>query len=91
MHLRVFVARVRDGRLILDTPIGATSATEEGQVVELVMLDELLMNGVFSAKDRRMALKRELARSISEHARGHLIDVADVVAQLRRDARKASK
>jgi len=73
-------AHVRNGRLLLDEP----TDLPEGEVVELVQLDDVLANGGDDLDDEeRAALRRELEASFAEQEAGQLIDLADAIADLR--------
>jgi hypothetical protein len=63
LHLNAMhplTAHVRNGRLVLDEP----TDLPEGEVVELVPLDDLLAHGL--DEEERAALHRELEASIAE-------------------------
>ena len=73
-------AQVHNGRLVLDEP----TDLPEGEVVELVPLDEVLASGGdYLDDDERAALHQELEASIAEAKEGKLIDAEDVLAELR--------
>jgi hypothetical protein len=73
-------AHVHNGRLVLDEP----TDLPEGEVIELVPLDEVLARGGdFLDDEERAALNRELEASIAEADSGQLIDADDVLAELR--------
>ncbi len=74
-------AKVKSGRLVLNAP----TRRREGEVVELVPLDELLASGqdLLDGKERA-ALHRELRASIAEAQEGKLIDADVVLAELRK-------
>jgi hypothetical protein len=73
-------AHVERGRLVLDEP----TDLPEGEIVELVPLDEALANGAGDLDDEeRAALHAELAASIAECKAGKLIDAEEVLADLR--------
>lgn len=73
-------ARVRNGRLLLDEP----TDLPEGDVVELVQLDDVLASGADDLDDEeRAALRREIEASFAEEEAGQLIDAADAIADLR--------
>jgi hypothetical protein len=73
-------AHVRNGRLLLDEP----TELPEGDVVELVQLDDVLANGGDDLDDEeRAALQRELEASFDEERTGRLIDLADAISDLR--------
>jgi hypothetical protein len=71
---------VRNGRLLLDEP----TDLPDGNIVELVELDDVLTNGGDDLDDEeRVALHRELEASFAEEASGQLIDLADAMTDLR--------
>jgi hypothetical protein len=73
-------AHVRNGRLLLDEP----TDLPEGEVVELVQLNDVLARGSDDLDDEeRAALHRELEASFTEEQSGQLIDLADAIADLR--------
>lgn len=73
-------AQVRNGRLVMDEP----TDLPEGEVVELVQVDEVLASGGDALDDEeRAALQRELAASFEAEEAGQLIDLADALADLR--------
>ena len=74
-------AVVKNGRLVLDEP----TDLPEGQVVELVPLDEVLARGGdYLDDEERAELQRELEQSIAEvEASAELIDAEDLLAELR--------
>jgi hypothetical protein len=73
-------AHVRNGRLVLDEP----TDLPEGEVVELVPINDVLAGGGDDLDDEeRAALHQELEASIAEAEAGHLIDADDVLAELR--------
>ena len=74
-------ARVRNGRLVLDAP----TDRPEGDVVELVGMDDVLANGGDDLDDAdRAALERELDASFEDEDAGRLIDLAEAIADLRK-------
>jgi hypothetical protein len=81
--LHIFTARVRDGRLVLDdTPISLELS--EGESIDLVSIDELLLNGgVISEEDERAALDRALEVSFAEEKEGLLVDWDQALERLR--------
>jgi hypothetical protein len=73
-------AHVKNGRLVLDEPTDRS----EGEVIELVPLDEVLAKGGEYLDDEdRAALHAELEASIAEAKAGKLIDAEVVLAELR--------
>jgi hypothetical protein len=73
-------AHVRNGRLTLAEP----TDLPEGDIVELVQLDEVRENGGDDLDDEdRAALDREIEASFADDEAGQLIDAADAIADLR--------
>ena len=73
-------AHVRNGRLLLDAP----TDRPDGEVVELVAMDEVLANGDDDLDaEERAALDRELDASLDDDESVQLIDLADAMADLR--------
>ena len=73
-------AVAKNGRLVLDEP----TDLPDGEVVELVPLDEVLARGGdYLDDEERAALHRELESSIAEMESGQLIDAEEVMAELR--------
>lgn len=73
-------AHVHNGRLVLDEP----TDLPEGEVVELVPVDEVLARGGDHLDDEdRAALHRELEASVAEAKSGQLVDAEAVLAELR--------
>jgi len=73
-------AHVRKGRLVLDEP----TDLPEGEEVELVPVDEVLARGGdYLDDEERAALHRELEASIAEAEAGQLVDMDEVLAELR--------
>jgi hypothetical protein len=73
-------AHVHNGRILLDEP----TDLPEGEVVELVPVDEVLSSGGDYLDDEdRAALHQELEASVSEMKSSQLIDADDVLSELR--------
>ena len=73
-------AQVRNGRLVLDEP----TDRPEGEVVELVPLDELLADGDEDLdEEERKQLDESIAVSFEQAKNGQLIDADEVLAKLR--------
>ena len=73
-------AQVKNGRLVLDEP----TDLPEGEVVELVPVDEVLANGGDLLDDEeRAALHRELELSMAEADAGETEDFGKVISELR--------
>lgn len=71
-------ARVKNGRLVLDEPTDRA----EGEVVELVPLDEVLADEELTA-EQRAEIRAELETSLAEANEGNLIDADAALAELR--------
>ena len=73
-------AVAKNGRLVLDEP----TDLPDGEVVELVPLDEVLaQGGDYLDEEERAALRKELEASLAEIEAGQLIDAEEVLAELR--------
>jgi hypothetical protein len=73
-------ARVKNGRLVLDEP----TDLPEGEVVELIPVDEVLASGGdYLDEEDRAALHRELELSLADAKAGKLIDAEEVLTELR--------
>ena len=73
-------AHVRNGRLLLDEP----TDRPDGAVVDLVELDDVLAgDGDALDAEELAALDRELEASFADEESGRLIDLAEVMADLR--------
>ncbi len=73
-------AQVRSGRLVLDEPTDLA----EGEVVELMPVDDVLESGGDHLDDVELAaLHAELDASLAEAKAGRLIDADEVLAELR--------
>jgi hypothetical protein len=74
-------AHVHNGRLVLDEP----TELPEGEVVELVPVDEVLARGGDYLDDEdRAALRRELEASIAEANAGQTEPFGRVIEELQR-------
>lgn len=78
--MRALKAHVRGGRLVLDEPTDLPN----GEVVELVFLDEVLANGgdYLDAEDRER-LHASIDRGLDDVRAGRTTDARQVVATLR--------
>jgi hypothetical protein len=78
--LKAHEAHVKNGRLVMDEP----TELPEGTTVELVSIDDVLANGgeVMDNEDRA-ALDADLEASFAEEAAGQLLDLPEVLADLR--------
>jgi hypothetical protein len=73
-------AHVKNGRLVLDAP----TDRPEGEVVELVPLDEVLADGEYDLdEDERKRLDESIAVSFEQAMNGQLIDADEALAKLR--------
>ncbi len=73
-------AHVHNGRLVLDEP----TDLPEGDVVELVPLDEVLANGGdYLDDEERAALHRSLERGLEDVKAGRTVDAHEVIEELR--------
>ncbi|MEI7891961.1 MAG: hypothetical protein WCI05_02655 [Myxococcales bacterium] len=78
--MQLLKAHVRRGRLVLDEP----TDRPEGEVIDLVPLDDVLVNGGDDLNDEeRATLHAELEASVAEAKAGKLIDANVVLAELR--------
>ena len=73
-------AHVQNGRLVLDEP----TDLPEGEVVELVPVDEVLANGGdYLDAEERERLHDSIRESIDQMKAGKLIDADEALAELR--------
>ena len=73
-------AHVHNGRLVLDEP----TDLPEGEVVELVPLDEVLANGGdYLDDEERAALHRSIEQGFEDFERGDTEDAFEFLARLR--------
>lgn len=78
--MRALKAHVKAGRLLLDEP----TDLPEGEVVELVPLDEVLANGGdYLDDEERERLHESLRESIRQMKAGQTVDAATVLTELR--------
>jgi hypothetical protein len=78
-------ARVKNGRLVLDEP----TDLPEGDVVELVPLDEVLAaGGDYLDHEDRERLHRSIERGIEDVNAGRTVDARTVVDELRARAHR---
>jgi hypothetical protein len=78
--MRALKAHVRGGRLVLDEP----TELPEGEVVELVPLDEALASGGdYLDDEERERLHESLREGIRQMKSGHTVDAAKALAELR--------
>ncbi|HUH05418.1 MAG TPA: hypothetical protein VML75_25660 [Kofleriaceae bacterium] len=73
-------ARVENGRLRLDEP----TDLPEGQVIELIPLDEVISTEGDDLDDQeRAALHRSIDESIDDEQAGNVEDLSKIIAELR--------
>ncbi len=78
--MRALKAHVRAGRLLLDEP----TELPEGEVVELVPLDEVLAaGGDYLDEEERERLHESLRESIRQMQAGQRVDAVTALAELR--------
>jgi hypothetical protein len=78
--MRALKAQVRGGRLVLDEP----TDLPEGEVVDLVPLDEVLASGGdYLDDDERERLHESLRESIRQMKAGQTMDAATALSELR--------
>ena len=80
MTMQSLKAHVKNGRLLLDEP----TDLPEGEVIELMPVDEALANGGddFDAEERER-LHESLREGIRQMKAGETIDAAEAMAELR--------
>ena len=73
-------ARVKNGRLVLDEP----TELPEGEVVELVPLDDVLAGrGDYLDDEERARLHQSIDRGLEDVKAGRTVDAHDVIEELR--------
>jgi hypothetical protein len=73
-------AKVHHGRLVLDEP----TDLPEGEVVELVPVDEVLAHGGdYLDDEERQKLHESIREGIAQMKAGNLIDAEEALAELR--------
>ena len=78
--MQALKAQVQNGQLVLDEP----TDLPEGEVVELVPVDEVLANGGdYLDDEERERLHAALEESVKQAEQGQLIDADEVMAELR--------
>jgi hypothetical protein len=78
--MKALKARVQGGRLVLDEP----TELPEGEVVELVPLDEILANGGdYLDDEERERLHESLRESVRQMEAGQTVDAGTVMEKLR--------
>lgn len=78
--MQALKARVENGRLKLDEP----TDLPEGQLIELVPLDEVLLSGGDDLDDEERAeLHQAIREGIEDMEAGRTVDAKTVIAQLR--------
>ena len=82
--MHIFTARVHDGRLILLDPEAASLGLKEGESIDLVGVDELLLQGgALSEEDERAALHRAIEVSLAEADAGMVVELDEVLTKFR--------
>jgi hypothetical protein len=80
VEMQALKAHVRGGRIVLDEP----TDLPEGEVIELVPLDEVLANGGdYLDEEERERLHASLREGIRQMKAGQTIDAAVALAELR--------
>ena len=80
VEMHALRAHVRGGRIVLDEPTDLT----EGEVIELVPLDEVLANGGdYLDDEERERLNASLREGIRQMKAGQTTDAAVALAELR--------
>jgi hypothetical protein len=80
MTMQPLKAHVKKGRLVLDEP----TDLPEGEVIELVPLDEVLANGGdYLDDEERERLHRSIERGIEDVKAGRTVDARQVIEELR--------
>ena len=80
MTMQPVKAHVKNGRLVLDEP----TDRPEGEVVELVPLDEVLASGGdYLDDEERERLHESLREGIRQMKAGETVDAAEALAELR--------
>ncbi len=78
--MQALKARVENGRLKLDEP----TDLPEGQLIELVPLDEVFLNGGDDLDDEeRAALRESIREGIEDMEAGRTVDAKTAIAALR--------
>ena len=78
--MRALKAHVKNGRLVLDEP----TDLPEGEIVELISVDEILASGGdYLDDEERERLHESLRESIEQMKAGQLVDLHDALAELR--------
>ncbi len=83
--MQALKAQVRGGRLVLDEP----TDLPEGEVIDLVRLDDLLGGDDGLGDDERERLHQSIERGLEDVRTGRTVAAGDVVAALR--ARSAAR
>ena len=80
MTMQPLKAHVKNGRLLLDEP----TELPEGEVIELVPLDEVLANGGDYLDDaERERLHQSIERGLEDAKAGRTVDARQVIDELR--------
>ena len=82
--MHIFTARVHDGRLVILDPAPASLGLKEGDSIDLVAVDELLLQGgALSEDDERAALHRAIEASLAEADAGMVVELDEVLTKIR--------
>ena len=82
--MHIFTARVHDGRLVILDPAPASLGLKEGDSIDLVAVDELLLQGgALSKDDERAALHRAIEVSLAEEEAGMVVELDEVLTKIR--------
>ena len=82
--MHIFTARVHDGRLVILDPAPASLGLKEGDSIDLVAVDELLLQGgALSEDDERAALRRAIEVSLAEEEAGMVVELDEVLTKIR--------
>jgi len=80
MTMQPLKAHVKNGRLLLDEP----TELPEGEVIELVPLDDVLANGGdYLDDDERERLHQSIERGLEDVKAGRTVDARQVIDELR--------
>ena len=80
MTMQPLRAHVKNGRLVLDEP----TELPEGEVVELVPLDDVLAGGGdYLDDEERARLHQSIDRGLEDVKAGRTVDAHDVIEELR--------
>jgi hypothetical protein len=78
--MQAVIAHVKNGRLMVDEP----TDLPEGELVELVPVDEVLADGIDCLDDEeRAALHESIREGLEDMKAGRTFDADEVIAELR--------